>query len=246
MTAVIDAVDRVTAVNQALAAVLDPELDRPITELGFVRSVSVAADGAVEARLRLPTYFCAPNFAWLMVDDARRELAALPWVSVCTVILEDHFASEEINEGVGRGRSFAQAFPGLADPDRLTELRAVFLRKGHLAAQSRIGRRLLERGWTHRQLADAALGDLPDRLTVTLRRRRALLGLADDASAPLFTDDDGHPVPAAGLEEHLRRGRTAGVGIHTNTEFCEGLLATRYGGPEQPGAERSPGKDGTR
>ncbi|MBY8344188.1 iron-sulfur cluster assembly protein [Streptomyces spinosirectus] len=229
MTAVTEAVDRVTAVNAALAAVLDPELDRPITELGFVRSVSVGADGSVEARLRLPTYFCAPNFAWLMVEDARRELSRLSWVGECTVVLEDHFASEEINHGVGCGHSFADAFPGLADPDRMQELRAVFLRKGHLAAQARLGRRLLERGWTHRQLAEAVLGDLPERLTVTLRRRRALLGLPANASAPLFTDGEGHAVPAVGLERHLLKGRTAGVGIDSNTEFCEGLLATRYG-----------------
>ncbi|GGJ06984.1 iron-sulfur cluster assembly protein [Streptomyces brasiliensis] len=229
MTAVTDAVDRVTAVNAALAAVLDPELDRPITDLGFVRAVSVGADGAVEARLRLPTYFCAPNFAWLMVEDARRALAGLTWAGRCTVVLEDHFASDEINQGVDCGKSFAETFPGLADAGRLEELRAVFLRKGHLAAQAGLGRRLLERGWTIRQLAEARLGDLPERLTVTLRRRRTALGLPADATAPLFTDDHGHAVPAVGLERHLRRGRTAAVGIGTNTELCEGLLATRYG-----------------
>lgn len=232
MTAVTEAVDRVTAVNSALAAVLDPELDQPITDLGFVRAVSVDADGSVEARLRLPTYFCAPNFAWLMVEDARRALAGLPWARECTVILEDHFASDEINQGVSCGRSFAQAFPGLADADHMEELRAVFLRKGHLAAQAGLGKRLLERGWTLRQLADAVLGDLPERLTVTLRRRRALLDLPADPTAPLFADDEGRAVPAAGLERHLLRGRTAGVGIRTNTEFCEGLLATRYGAPQ--------------
>jgi metal-sulfur cluster biosynthetic enzyme len=229
MTAATEAVDRVTAVNAALAAVLDPELDRPITDLGFVRAVSVGADGSIEARLRLPTYFCAPNFAWLMVEDARRALAALSWAGTCTVILEDHFVSDEINSAVGCGKSFAEAFPGLADPDRMEELRAVFLRKGHLAAQAGLGRRLLERGWTRRQLAEAVLGDLPERLTVTLRRRRARLGLPTDPTAPLFTDDEGHAVPAAALERHLLRGRTAGVGIGTNTELCEGLLATRYG-----------------
>ncbi|MFF4354047.1 iron-sulfur cluster assembly protein [Streptomyces sp. NPDC001530] len=229
MTAVAEAVDRVTAVNTALAVVLDPELDRPITDLGFVRAVSVGADGSVEARLRLPTYFCAPNFAWLMVEDARRALSGLAWARECTVVLEDHFASDEINQGVGCGKSFAEAFPGLADADRMEELRAVFLRKGHLAAQAGLGRRLLERGWTLQQLADAVLGDLPERLTVTLRRRRALLGLSVDVAAPLFTDDEGHAVPAVGLERHLLRGRTAGVGIGANTELCEGLLATRYG-----------------
>ncbi|WP_427925133.1 iron-sulfur cluster assembly protein [Streptomyces sp. cg40] len=239
MTAVTEAVDRATAVNAALTAVLDPELDRPITELGFVRSVSVGTDDSVEVRLRLPTYFCAPNFAWLMVEDARRELARLPWAGECTVVLEDHFASEEINRGVDCGSSFADAFPGLADPDRMQELRAVFLRKGHLAAQSRLGRRLLERGWTHRQLAEAALGDLPERLTVTLRRRRALLGLPADASAPLFTDDQGRAVSALGLERHLLKGRTAGVGIDSNTEYCEGLLATRYGTAAGHGKEEA-------
>ncbi|WP_329133727.1 iron-sulfur cluster assembly protein [Streptomyces sp. NBC_01476] len=247
MTAAVgEAVDRVTAVNTALATVLDPELDRPITELGFVRSVSVGADGSVEATLRLPTYFCAPNFAWLMVEDARRALAGLTWSGDCRVILEDHFASDEINEGVGCGKGFADAFPGLADPDRLAELRATFLRKGHLAAQARLGKRLLERGWTMGQLADATLADLPERLTVTLRRRRALLGLPAGPAAPLFADDTGQAVPAAGLEWHLRRARTAGVGITANTEVCEGLLAARYGpggtaagGSQQPRREVS-------
>ncbi|WP_406296560.1 iron-sulfur cluster assembly protein [Streptomyces sp. NBC_00624] len=232
MTAVTEAVDRVTAVNAALATVLDPELDRPITDLGFVRAVSVGADGSVEARLRLPTYFCAPNFAWLMVEDARRSLSGLSWAGECRVILEDHFASDEINEGVGCGKAFAEAFPGLADPDRMEELRAVFLRKGHLAAQARLGRRLLERGWTLRQLADAVLADLPERLTVTLRKRRSLLGLPTHPGAPLFADEQGNAVPTVALERHLRRGRTAGVGIEANTQVCEGLLATRYGAAE--------------
>lgn len=145
------------------------------------------------------------------------------------MILEDHFASDEINEGVGCGKAFAEAFPGLADPDRMEELRTVFLRKGHLAAQARLGRRLLERGWTPRQLADAVLADLPERLTVTLRKRRSLLGLPTHPGAPLFADEQGNAVPTVALERHLRRGRTADVGIEANTQVCEGLLATRYG-----------------
>ena len=45
----------------ALGEVRDPELDRPITDLGFVADVRIGAGVRVE--LRLPTYFCAPNFA---------------------------------------------------------------------------------------------------------------------------------------------------------------------------------------
>ena len=39
-----------TAVHAALATVLDPEIRKPITELGMVESVEVAADGAVRGR----------------------------------------------------------------------------------------------------------------------------------------------------------------------------------------------------
>jgi metal-sulfur cluster biosynthetic enzyme len=47
----------------ALGGVVDPELDEPITDLGFVRSLHVDGD-AVVVHLRLPTSFCAPNFAF--------------------------------------------------------------------------------------------------------------------------------------------------------------------------------------
>ena len=67
MTAPLTTQARVLA---ALETVRDPELDEPITSLGFVTSCTVSADGDAQVRLRLPTYFCAPNFAFLMVADA--------------------------------------------------------------------------------------------------------------------------------------------------------------------------------
>ena len=57
-------------VLEALGTVYDPELDEPITTLGFVGSCVVAEQGDVEVRLRLPTPQCAPNFAFLMAADA--------------------------------------------------------------------------------------------------------------------------------------------------------------------------------
>jgi len=84
----------------ALETVRDPELDEPITSLGFVASCTVSADGDAEVRLRLPTYFCAPNFAYLMVADAYDVVSVLPGVRRTSVVLEDHFASDAINDGV--------------------------------------------------------------------------------------------------------------------------------------------------
>src|SRR5207249_2576426 len=55
------------AVWAALGTVRDPELDEPLTDLGFVARCEVSDAGHAVVRLRLPTYFCAPNFAFLMV-----------------------------------------------------------------------------------------------------------------------------------------------------------------------------------
>lgn len=96
-----------TRVLAALDAVRDPELDEPITKLGFVSECIVSAAGDVVVRLRLPTYFCAPNFAFLMVADAYDVVSALPEVRSADVALVDHFASAEINSrrgGAGRFR----------------------------------------------------------------------------------------------------------------------------------------------
>jgi len=84
----------------ALSTVRDPELDEPITTLGFVASCTVSADGQAQVRLRLPTYFCAPNFAFLMVADAYDAVTAVPGVAGVEVALDDHFASDAINAGV--------------------------------------------------------------------------------------------------------------------------------------------------
>ena len=76
-------------VLEALGTVYDPELDEPITDLGFVASV-VVVGGAVAVRLRLPTPQCAPNFAFLMAADASRAIWRVDGVESVDVTLEDH------------------------------------------------------------------------------------------------------------------------------------------------------------
>ena len=116
----------------ALATVRDPELDEPITSLGFVTACTVSADGDARVRLRLPTYFCAPNFAFLMVADAYDAVTGVPGVRSTEVVLEDHFASDAINGGVAARAGFAASFDGEAVSE-LHGLRADFLHKAVLA-----------------------------------------------------------------------------------------------------------------
>ncbi|MEQ4500336.1 metal-sulfur cluster assembly factor, partial [Nocardioides kribbensis] len=79
-------------VRRAMDVVIDPELDEPITDLGFVRSVEVGTGGPtdVTVHLRLPTSFCSPNFAYLMASDAKDAVSALPGVGRVVVEPDNH------------------------------------------------------------------------------------------------------------------------------------------------------------
>ena len=221
-----------SAVLAALDTVRDPELDESLTALGFVAGLEVDGD-TVRARLRLPTYFCAPNFAYLMMADAGTALRAVPGVRQAEVVLDDHFTADEINAGIAQRRSFQESFEGLAD-DELDELRALFRRKALVARQQRLVRALLDQGTTVEQLGRLRLGDLmPSEELDTYLERRAELGLDVSPEAPLVVDTDGNPIPAELLEGHLRFARLTRVSIEGNAGFCRGLLATRYGQPDR-------------
>jgi len=211
----------------ALATVRDPELDQPVTELGFVAAASVE-DGRARVRLRLPTYFCAPNFAYLMVADARDAVREVPGVSEVDVKLEDHFAAEEINEGVAASAGFEGSFPAHANGE-LDELRDTFRRKAHLACLERACRKLIASGWHIEELAHVQLADLPDSPErASLVRRRAELGMSTEDDALLFTEDDGGPVAAGQVAGRLRFAKAVRVSVDGNAAFCRGLLTTRY------------------
>jgi metal-sulfur cluster biosynthetic enzyme len=213
----------------ALETVRDPELDQPITSLGFVASCTVSPAGDAEVRLRLPTYFCAPNFAFLMVADAYDAVSAVDGVRSTVVVLEDHFASEPINNGVAARAGFVRSFDGEAVSE-LDGLRADFLRKAVMAATDQICRPLVAAGTGPEALARMTLGDLPpSRELDRLRGRRAELGLAAGGDAPLLIDPaTGEPVPAEKLPLHLQRARTTRVSIDANAGICRGMLHHRY------------------
>jgi metal-sulfur cluster biosynthetic enzyme len=224
----------VTRLLAALDTVRDPELDQPITELGFVADCIMSGDGDAEVRLRLPTYFCAPNFAYLMVADAYDAVAALPGVRTAQVVLEDHFAAEAINDGVAAGLGFARSFDGEAVGE-LHELRADFLRKAVLAGTDQVCRALTggARGADDARLGELTLGEVPPSAALDrLRRRRAELGLpAGDDAALLINPATGDPVRPDAVPQHRRLARLTAVSIEANASMCRGMLRHRYRSP---------------
>jgi metal-sulfur cluster biosynthetic enzyme len=220
------------ALLAALQTVRDPELDEPITSLGFVTSAAVSTGGDAEVRLRLPTYFCAPNFAFLMVADAYDAVSAVPGVRSAKVVLEDHFASDAINGGVAAQSGFVQSFDGEAISE-LDGLRADFLRKAVMAGTDQVCRPLLADGTDPAHLLELTLGDLPpSRPLRRLRQRRAELGLPAGDDAPLVIDPaTGARVSAQSAPLHLRRAQVTRISIEANGSICRGMLRHRYDAP---------------
>ena len=228
---------------RALETVRDPELDEPITSLGFVAACTVSGDGDAQVRLRLPTYFCAPNFAYLMVADAYDAVSALPGVRRAEVVLEDHFASDAINGGVAAQAGFARSFDGEAVGE-LHQLRADFLRKAVMAGTDQVCRPLLAAGTEPAALLAMTLAELPpSRALERLRQRRADLGLPAGDDALLVIDPaTGAPVRAEALPLHLRKAKITRVSIEANAGICRGMLRHRYG---TQGLGEAPGLDQT-
>lgn len=217
------------AVWAALGTVIDPELDEPITDLGFVRSWDVSDNGDVDVHLRLPTAFCAPNFAYLMCSDAQEALMGLLGVGRVRVELDDHHDSAKINAGLAAMAGYRGTFGHEALED-LDELRSTFQRKAYVAALERAcGQALRERELEPEALFDLQLSDLPEgKEKAGLLRRRADIGLSNDPGLPVMVNEDGSPVPRDRIPVKLRFARTVRVSVDGNAHFCRGLLRTRY------------------
>ncbi len=216
-------------VLRALDSVRDPELDEPVTTLGFVSSVESGPDGSVAVHLRLPTYFCAPNFAFLMVADAYDAVSAIEGIGRVEVMLDEHFASDTINEGVAAHAGFVRSFDGEAVSE-LDTLRANFLRKAVLAGTDLVCRPLVAAGTEPGRLAELTLGDAPASPALDrLRARRAQLGLpAGDDAALVIDPATGASIGVDGVPLHLRKARITRTSLEANGSICRGMLRVRY------------------
>jgi metal-sulfur cluster biosynthetic enzyme len=220
----------------ALATVTDPELDEPITDLGFVRSVFIDDDG-VTVHLRLPTAFCSPNFAYLMASDALDALRELDEIGQIRVLLDDHHDSDKINAGLAADAGYLGTF-GVEAEESLAELRDVFWRKAHAAAMERAITALLrQKPMDVEQIGQLLLRDLPEgKAKVALLRRRFAIGLSNCPNSKVLVDDVGKPVAPEAVPLRLRFARSVRISMEGNSHFCRGLLATRYGDDEPEGA----------
>lgn len=184
-------------VRAALHAVIEPELGRPITGLGFVAGVAID-DGQVHVRLRAPSYFDVRRYGWLVLADARAAVGALGWVEAADAVFSD--------AGGRYGPRDAGGTPS-------AEARDAIRRAAFLARQHRLVRDLLDHGLRRSEVSRLLLSDLPATAdTAVYLQRRAELGLAVQPRSPLVVTEDGRPVRSEDMDDYLARLRAAVAG----------------------------------
>lgn len=239
--------ERELEVWDCLEAVSDPELDEPITDMNFVEAVAVTDDLTVRVEFRLPTYWCSPNFAFLMAFGIRSEVLALPWVRGMEVRLMDHCLGDEVSKGVNSGRPFHEIFAENCGGAVLEEVVEKFLAKAFDRRQEVMLLGLEAMGKTAGEIVAMTLGglkrvcftgeeelrQLPRYLDLLTKRK-----LASADEDPVFPTWEGKPIAARDLRAHLGRLRSTRINMEFSGALCRGLAESRYKevevGPEGP------------
>ena len=124
----------ISAVRSALAKVIDPELRRPITQLGMVKNVTVEPEGGVHVEIYLTTSAC-PKKAEI-ADRVTRAVTDVPGTGTVRVSL-DVMSDEQRTElrKMLRGDAREPVIP-FAQPGSLTRVYAVASGKGGVGKSS--------------------------------------------------------------------------------------------------------------
>ncbi|HSK27466.1 MAG TPA: Mrp/NBP35 family ATP-binding protein [Jiangellales bacterium] len=121
-------------VSDALATVRDPEIKRPITDLGMVKSVTVGTDGGVRVEVYLTVAGCPLRDT--ITRDVTAAVASLDGVTGVDVVLD--VMSDEQRQGLAaqlRGGAPDREIP-FAQPGSLTRVYAVASGKGGVGKSS--------------------------------------------------------------------------------------------------------------
>ncbi|MFD1363305.1 metal-sulfur cluster assembly factor [Lentibacillus salinarum] len=222
-------------VYDQLKLVLDPELDQSLVDLGFVQDINIHQQN-VHVSFRLPTYWCSPNFAYIMGEDIRKRVEELEWVNTTKVNLIDHSESKRVSEGVSEGRSFEEMFGEMNDGN-LNKLRRQFRVKAYNARQERLVKYLLKKEFTKENIItmkwivlnkslDNNLIDYD--LVIRYRdiRNEFNLPINDDDIA--FTDHQGQRPTLEKFNDYFLDSRRQRLAMEFNSHFCQGVLQARY------------------
>lgn len=223
-----------------LEHVYDPEVDEPVTEMGFIRDVEVTGSDVV-VHMQLPQYFCAPNFTYLMVDDVRRAAEKVVGPGHVRINLEGHFEADKINAAMSEGASFDDVFSDAAED--LDSLRDRFARKQFLIRQEHLCKALDPTGEV--ALTELTLAEVIHAAPAGLDKylaTRAELGIDMASEAPFFVAADGRPVEADKARHHRRSASVMAISFEGNGMLCRTLIQERYSDSAPTSTEATEGE----
>ena len=124
----------VDAINAALATVSDPEIHRPITDLGMLKSVAVADDGSVDVGIYLTTQGCPLRDR--ITSDVTAAVSKVPGVTAVRVDLDvmSDEQRQQLRSSLQGGRP-ARTIP-FSEPGSLTRILAIASGKGGVGKSS--------------------------------------------------------------------------------------------------------------
>ncbi|BCI54572.1 iron-sulfur cluster carrier protein [Mycolicibacterium litorale] len=126
--------ERQAAIRAALAKVIDPELRRPITELGMVKAITIAPDDSVHVAVYLTTAACPKrNEITTQVQQAVADVPGTGAVRVSLDVMNDEQRAELRKQLRGDSREPVIPF---AQPGSLTRVYAVASGKGGVGKSS--------------------------------------------------------------------------------------------------------------
>ncbi|MCQ6267785.1 iron-sulfur cluster assembly protein [Fictibacillus sp. WQ 8-8] len=220
------------AVMEKINLVYDPELDKSVLEMNFIEEVKIQGTD-VNVAMRLPTYWCSPNFAFIMAEDIRDRVMEIPWVKKVIINLKDHSASEEINKGVTEGKSFKEVFTHLASND-LKEVRKKFQIKSFISRQEKLLRSLINYGM-EKNMLNLTVKELNAHPAITDRSvlnryliLRNELGFSNDPYDQAFIKPTGESIDPKEFSDYLLEARRTRMSMEFNSTYCRGLLDARY------------------
>lgn len=234
------------SVLQALSTVTDPELDEPITELGFVKNLSVSEDGRVSVDLVTSTFWCSPNFVYMMLEEARDVVSKLPGVKEMRLTLGGHHDSDRINEAINAGKTFSECYDFEARGE-LVELNRMIRTRALRSRLYSMAQAMLRSGLAAEDLPKLARQDVtangdafvvhsrgrvlpitdPSDVRRVARYLTFLDGLGRTNGPLVIWDLDGNPPGEDEFTSALTVGRLAKANFSLNAELCRALLASR-------------------
>lgn len=220
-----------------LERVMDPELDESVVSMGFVEKAEIKADNSVKLEFRLPTYWCSPNFVFLMLDDIRREIGCLSWRPKYQISLLDHVMGDEINAALAAGENFDDIVGKLAPDADILGLRKIFSLKAFHRRQESMLLALFALRMEEQEIVELSAADLA-RLVVDHRDLETNFGRYSDAfkrrfphkqeQEPVFLTWEGDLLSTDTLQTYLKKLRSVRINMEFSGALCRGLKQSRY------------------